>query len=98
MIEDDALLNYYRNQERCSRCLQPCWPCEPHHCYRKGMGGGSRMDVCLNILAVCRACHQHLQEAPGGREEGWRLIEKREGLEEGQAEAAVWVLLRRPNR
>lgn len=56
-IKDERLLDIFR--------AMPCEHCgyhtaEPHHVYAKGMGGGGRLDVRVNLVALCRVCHsQH---------------------------------------
>lgn len=32
---------------------------DPHHICEIGMGGGNRLDIPINILHVCRICHNH---------------------------------------
>lgn len=93
-IANDLLLDYFRSRpcEVCGRAP----PSEPHHVYRTGIGGGSRLDVALNLMSLCRLCHERYHHGGGATTDFcWSMIDNREGLEPGQAKAAVHALLRR---
>lgn len=101
-IVDDNLLDYFRSRPRCEYCGHASpGRLDPNHVYARGIGGGSRLDVVLNLVALCPGwtggqCHDKYHNGRISRAELWRIIETREGLEEGQAEAAVHRLLRTP--
>lgn len=68
VIIDEALLARFREAGRCELCGKTCDEREPHHVFGRGFGGGTRLDIALNLLAVgsskrfeCR-CH-HLAQA-----------------------------------
>ena len=57
-IEDEKLLDHFRRKERCEWCGH--WTgghCHPHHLWTRGMGGGGRLDIAINLIAVCFFCH-----------------------------------------
>lgn len=38
---------------RCDYCGKPVpTGCHPHHCFTRGMGGGGRLDVRVNLAAL----------------------------------------------
>lgn len=45
-------------------------PCDPHHLFERGAGGGNRLDVRWNLIALCRECHQAVQ---GQKSRLWEL-------------------------
>lgn len=94
LVEDKSLLHFIRLQ-RCAFCgALP--PSEAAHCWPRGMGGGSRLDVWLNLLPACHECHGRYE---GDREAMFTKIAERNGLESWEvARDAVWRLLRTPRR
>lgn len=96
-ITDEPLLDVFRARP-CEWCGAPPRS-DPHHVYRKGMGGGARLDVCLNLISACRECHQKQEDGRISRSEQWERVAAREGLVSGDdAKEAVWRLLRRDKR
>ena len=84
-IEDEKLLATFRGPGRCELCGKGCKSREPHHVTAKGMGGGKRLDIRLNILSVgstpafeCE-CHTRI-DTKAGQERCWRIISEREGV------------------
>lgn len=56
-IIDNDLLFAFRLRGICEWCKRKCL-CDPHHYwYRRGMGGGSRLDHPWNLVSLCRSCH-----------------------------------------
>ncbi len=51
IVENELLLAEYRLPGPCDFCGKLCRVREPCHAIAKGMGGGRRMDVPLNLLA-----------------------------------------------
>lgn len=87
----------------------PCWWCghmfsrrDPHHVEPKGIGGGKRLDVPLNLFPMGPSgpggclCHQLAQENKITRESIEAVLASRLGLLQGQIRAAVHRLLRAP--
>lgn len=103
-IVNEELLEYFRTQkcELCGSFMSRRITC--HHVYCRGMGGGSRLDVVLNLVSLCmdggNGCHEKIQV--GGKAaqiQCWELVAKREGLESWEvARDAVWRLLRSPKK
>lgn len=90
------LLEYFRCRP-CESCGRSA-PSEPHHIKPKGHGGGSRLDVALNLVSLCGGpygCHAKLQEGRKNQVKCWALVARREGLSGWRvAEAAIQRLLR----
>ena len=99
---DEELLKYFRTKPVCEWCGHASGArlleyLDPHHVEARGMGGGKRLDVALNLMAVHRLCHDEI-EAGGAKakEKCWNIVAKREGLSSGRmAKEAIWRLLRR---
>lgn len=51
-VADRDLLREFREPGRCELCLKWCKKREPHHLWAKGMGGGGRLDVRINLIAL----------------------------------------------
>lgn len=93
-VIDELLLEEFRQAMVCERCRK-AGPVEAHHLWSRGIGGGGRLDVRLNIAALCRECHQ-------GHHNGQRplkcdllaLVAAREGCLQGDIEAEIWRLRR----
>lgn len=96
LIVKESILCYFRGQA-CEMCDdRPMAQAEPHHIKPKGADGGSRLDVALNLISLCRECHNKVHD--GGRKaqvECWKIVAKREGLSSWKvAEGAIHRLLR----
>lgn len=94
--ENDDLLDYFRRRPECELCglVKACH--DPHHIKPKGIGGGSRLDVACNLMALCRACHIEVHAGKISKAQLLEIIAAREGLLAEEVEAAVWRLLRTP--
>ena len=99
IIPDEKLLTYFRGKRQCELCkrrLAPGEPGIPHHVNPRGHGGGSRLDVALNILTSCWQCHgDKAHDGNRAKQEGMEIIAYREGLLPEQVQEAIWRLLRR---
>lgn len=62
IIPDEKLLDDFRTFGRCDVC-DYVGAREPHHIVKRGMDGGSRMDIRINLLATCRDCHRRIEDA-----------------------------------
>lgn len=94
MICNERLLHYFRERP-CDWCGRP-GPSEAAHIYARGIGGGSRIDAFLNLVSLCRSCHDghHLRQTPS-KQQLWEVVAKREGLESWEVcRDAVHKLLR----
>lgn len=100
IICDDARLKRGRESGLCEICLRPCRVREFHHWKPKGMGGGSRLDVAINLIDVGSTrnfeCHCHTQCESGLITQGHvlGLIAKRHRVKPISIQHAIWVLLR----
>ncbi len=52
IIRDEKLLDLFRGPGACELCGKGCMKREPHHVIAKGMGGGRRLDIRINIVGV----------------------------------------------
>ena len=55
-IIDNALILAFRLTSRCAWCKR-IRPVHVHHLFSKGMGGGSRVDIAINLCPLCAYCH-----------------------------------------
>lgn len=62
LVKDDALLQQFREARRCEWCGRAVSVAEPAHIFAKGMGGGGRLDIPCNLVALGSAfdcaCHR----------------------------------------
>ena len=93
-IVDEKTLDEFRTPGPCEMCGKSCKVREPHHVSAKGMGGGNRLDIRCNLVALgstpnfeCE-CHSRVDNA-AGRERCIEIIAKREGCEPSEVEAVV---------
>jgi hypothetical protein len=97
IIIDEKLLDYFRDKRICELCGRRIpWKekAHPHHVQARGHGGGSRLDVALNVLGACWQCHSDAG-TPEGKEQCLEVVAYREGLLVEQVQEAIWRLLRR---
>lgn len=86
------------------RLLRCCWcgrsgPSQPHHLTTRGMGGGSRLDVAINLAPLCHQCHRdHHDGHQPLTVDLLALVAGREGTMQYTIEAAIALLRRVPNR
>lgn len=98
---DETLLFYFRSKHLCEWCGKERLFAEsfdPHHIEARGMGGGKRLDVALNLMAVHRLCHSEI-EAGGAKAKRkcLEIVAKREGLSgPDEVQEAIYRLLRTP--
>lgn len=98
-VENDDLLAYFRRRPECELCgAENRQGLDPNHVKPKGIGGGSQLDVALNLIAMCRSCHNAYHDGRVSKRELQTIIAEREGLLPEEVEAAVWRLLRTPKR
>lgn len=88
-VIDESLLDEFRNTGRCEWCKKAVRRCEPHHVMCKGIGGGSRVDLRINLIALCHECHRRFHDGNLPRDllieviadrEGWLFEELKEKL------------------
>lgn len=66
-ILDPDLLQTMRGAGRCSWCLAWCQRLEPAHIFTRGCGGGSRIDLAVNVVPLGSAfdCGCHVENHAG---------------------------------
>lgn len=84
IIKDEDALDQFRGSGICELCGKRCRNTEPHHVVAKGMGGGSRLDIRLNLVRCGSTpnfeCECHGQvDTKEGKERCLRIIAEREG-------------------
>jgi hypothetical protein len=94
IIDFDALAAC-RNRPACECCKRRP-PCEAHHVWFRGMGGGSRLDVPINLIALCRQCHNQVHAGVIRRDDLLAIVALREGMLQDDIEAEINRLKRSP--
>lgn len=56
IVENKKLRRLFAEKGRCESCRRTV-PTDPHHLQRRGHGGGRLIDVSINLMALCRRCH-----------------------------------------
>lgn len=79
--KNQSLLREMSGPGRCEWCSFACYR-DPHHLWKRGMSGGSRLDIRVNIASLCRECHDRT-ELPRGKQQITRtdllrIVAKRE--------------------
>jgi hypothetical protein len=77
-IENENLLDWFRNAPKCEWCRKPTPAgCDPHHVRSRGAG---RIDVRENLVSLCRVCHTiHHAGCEPTTEDLLEVVAKREG-------------------
>ena len=97
IIECSATLDKFRVKPRCEFCGKSVPGCEPHHYHAKGMGGGSRLDIDINLIGLCRFCHQSAEDANISRKTILGIIADREKHDAEVIQEAIYFLVRTPD-
>lgn len=89
-VTDETLLDKYRHKARCENCgaLSP-GQLDPHHLFAKGIGGGGRVDIDENLLALCRRCHSKFHDGNIPRGAFVQIVAKRQGMTPDEVVEAV---------
>lgn len=99
-VIDAELLRVFRGKQCCEWCG---WalrsPAQPHHIFTRGMGGGSRLDVRINLVALGGPwdCDCHGRHHAGHEPltcDLVALVAAREGLLQDELEREIWRLKR----
>lgn len=94
-VIDNAALNEARNRNGCEMCGRRVWPLDPHHAFiKRGMGGGSRLDVDINLIGLCRVCHAKCESDRAVNFEAQAIIARREGTTIDEIQGRLWAMLR----
>lgn len=101
-IIDKELLRQYRTPGRCEFCKRYCRVREPHHLEATGMGGGKRLDIPCNLIALGSSlgfqctCHHDLHVGHISPEDMLAVVAVREGVMQDSILAVRWFLMRLP--
>jgi hypothetical protein len=94
-IEDESCLDLFRKAGRCGWCRKSR-PTDPHHLWGRGHGGGFRLDVPINLIALCRACHDEFHDGKIARFDLLAMVAQRENVLQGEIESVYWFIQRIP--
>lgn len=95
IIKDEDLLNEFRMVRKCEWCRRLIGgPAHPHHIWAKGMGGGNRMDVRINLIALDHHCHQVVHNGEIPKEAILALVAYREKTTVEAIKEAIWEIQR----
>ncbi len=62
-IIDDDCRRRFKGPGVCEKCNRWHEARDPHHAFiKKGMGGGSQIDVPENLASLCRVCHSIVED------------------------------------
>jgi hypothetical protein len=81
-VVDENLLQMFRGKPRCEWCGRTNGgQLQPHHLWCRGMGGGGRLDVPVNLIALCAVpCHHDAQEGRILKADLLAVVAAREGV------------------
>jgi hypothetical protein len=79
IIHDEHLLEKFRRTLRCEWCGRRGYV-NPHHLWARGAGGGSRLDIRINLMAMCHVCHREVHDGKIKRQDLLATVAIREGL------------------
>jgi hypothetical protein len=92
---DNRLLSDFRDRRPCEWCRQRVSD-SVHHLWCRGMGGGSRLDVRINLISLCCWCHHDAQHGIIQRFDLLAIVAKRERTTQDRIERTIYALLRAP--
>jgi hypothetical protein len=101
IVKDEALLTEFRRKLFCELCGRFARnPVHPHHVLGKGHGGGCRMDIRQNLIALggpwdCN-CHGKFHDGNISRVRILVAVANREGMLVGELEEFLWAVQRAP--
>jgi hypothetical protein len=101
-VIDEQLLADFRGPGTCEWCGRQVVRREPHHIYARGMGGGGRLDVRVNLVALCAPfsggddCHDAAHDGRITKDDLLPVVAGREGTSPGAIRDEIFRLLRAP--
>ncbi len=97
-VIDDALLQTFRDSPKCEWCKAANrGDIHPHHLVARGMGGGGRLDMAVNLIALCWRCHGMVHTGHIQQCDLVAVIAAREGfIQAGLVLETIWAYQRTP--
>lgn len=97
-IEDKGLLREFALKRRCEYCgkTTPGVLADPHHLFARGMGGGGRLDIRINLISLCREDHNAVHAGHIMRTDLLALVAQREGTSQDEIRAEIARLRKAP--
>lgn len=86
MIEDEGLLASFRGKSCCEQCGTWQGHREPHHLWKRQMGGGARIDLPFNLISLCAGfgsnwCHRKAEDGHITKDALLAIVAAREGMQ-----------------
>ena len=96
IVHDRQLLRRFSEKCRCEHCGKRCPAgCDPAHVLARGLGGGGRLDVELNLVALCRADHRrHHDGGKPTRADLLAIVAKRNKMTAEDVQSILWQMQR----
>lgn len=95
IVIDELLLATFRACGTCELCGRRVYPLDPHHAFvSRGCGGGTRLDLDVNLAALCRICHGNAHEKTDVADEVRAVVARRHGLTVDQILCWLWAVNR----
>ncbi len=76
--DPDLMIDMHDEICYCERCDTRKGPFHCHHIWARGMGGGSRLDVRINLIILCVECHNKAHSSGITKRELWGIAAERE--------------------
>ncbi len=98
-IHDDALLAEFRAPGLCGWCQKPCQQREGHHLFYRGLGGGSTLDIRINLISLgstqhFHPCHGLAHAGKIDKDSLLIMVAAREGVMQPDITHVIWFLRR----
>lgn len=94
IIKDVKLLNRFRQGGPCEYCKRMTIRRQPHHIFCRGLNSARRLDVAINLIALCLQCHADFHNGRILRCDLLALVAAREQRLQGDIEAEIYQLRR----
>lgn len=74
----DLMIDMHNEICYCEVCDTRSEPRHCHHIWARGMGGGGRLDVRINLIMLCKECHDKAHKNILTKRELWGIATERE--------------------
>lgn len=95
-VPDPDLVAAFRATARCCEWCRKPGPIQVHHWWHRGLGDASRLDILINIMALCPQCHAEEENGQILRIDLLAVIAARENTTQDAIRREIWRLLRLP--